>query len=371
MQIEAVVLFVMMVVSATMYHFVEDKMRTGKNIRHKVLGVCLFFITLIVSHHCMSTSGWNGRFSNGGQDYSSEDATEDSQTLDPMISTSSRKLLSKQNDFNFQFVSYKEKKFIKASDKFDGIVIGDSFAEPTLGVFQSIATKHNLSFAIGGAGACPPFFDKASLNPKVPTRRISRNCVTNQRKKYIKFIKDTKTKTLFIVGNWYFAPELWQESDKKNHFNPNITRFEESIMALTKFGKKIVVIGQSPGPHFNPKLCLAAKGPLAFLKKCPTRFRIAEPLHGDESFLNVNRDRGLIRHAILRLFQSSAGFKEEVKKNRLAFVDPYRALCDLEKGDCAAIIDGEPMFRDNSHLTRNGSKLMENRIYASWKKLQK
>lgn len=98
-QIEALVVIAMMGVSAAMYHFVEDKMRAGKKTSHKVIGACLVLVTLIVSHHCMSTAGWSERFSTGGKGLQEETPAEIQtlgQALGPLSSTFSRRLLTKQ-----------------------------------------------------------------------------------------------------------------------------------------------------------------------------------------------------------------------------------------------------------------------------------
>lgn len=364
-QVETAVVTAMMGISAAMYHFVEEKMRTGKERGHRVLGLCMVAVTVIVSHHCLSASSWTGRHSIDRKGLG-ENFTHNSLP----VTKSGRRLLKHDNDFQYVLVSHKPAKSIKLTDEFDGLIIGDSFAEPTIGVFETIATKHNMTFLIGGGGACPPFFDEASLDPKRLMRRISKNCMWNVRRNYLDFIKTTKARKLFLIGNWYFAPEFWQEVGR-NEFEVSTSRFEDSIDTLRKLGKRIVVIGQIPGPHYNPKLCLESAGPLAFLKNCPKRFRFQEPYKGSPEFVSKMNERNLVRKTIINLFKDSKMFQKEITEGRLAFVDPYKSLCNAKQGDCAAIIDGEAVFRDLSHLSRKGSQLMENQIYEALMKLHR
>lgn len=51
-QAEAVVMAAMIGISAAMYHLFNDKMRTGKERRQQVFGLCLVAFTVNVSHHC-------------------------------------------------------------------------------------------------------------------------------------------------------------------------------------------------------------------------------------------------------------------------------------------------------------------------------
>lgn len=372
----------------------EEMMRTESAMGRRVLClcVCMILMTLLVAHNRAQSSAWSGRSTTGGGSKGAA-FSEGGQVLS---SATSRNLLAKDSSGFFQEdrlialttetfshdpnvsteglagdVLHRSNLPVDSSSfkKIDWVLLGDSFAgQMAKGVLNDMAEKSQKSFLFGGAAYCAPFLDATSLNPNIRERNNYKQCKTAHRRTFLQNINSIETKVVFLVGNWHMYPQMWSSGNSflgSTDFEVNLARLENTVQVVRNLGRKVVLIGQVPGAHYHPPNCMKSSGRLAFLKKCPTRSRIVEPLPG--KFSETIKRRRAVRAAMNEAMKSSAVFKEGIANNWFAYVDPYLSLCDGKS--CAVIVKGESLYNDEHHLTENATKLLTKDMTAAFESL--
>lgn len=373
--VEAVVVIIMTAISAALYHQVEDSMRIGKNRTQKMIGFGMIAVCLLSSHHALKTSGWKGRYTTSRAGLTEAfPSTFYAQELKDIYKPTLRMIPGTSAKLTYGIVSQNANLSVIGGDRFDGILVGDSFAAPFTGALDSIAKEESQSFVVSSHFSCSPFFDKDSMDPAIKdypkNSKRGQECKDNIRKRNLDLIRATKTDTVILAGNWLATSQMWKvvhSKEKKKDTMKYPSQIEKTVALLHSMGKKVVVIGMVPGSHYNPRACLSSSGLLAFLKECPPMTRYAEPVLGSEEMQLKIRNRNTIRQAFNDLLAESPIFKSGIADHWLSFVDPFNSLCDSETGECSTIHDGNLVYYDDHHLSANGTRIMKDDLRSAWK----
>lgn len=380
-KVEATVVTVLLFVSAAMHRHVEDPMRTGKERRHKIIGLGMVVVTLFVSRHALSTSGWKGRYTTPRAGLAKAyPSTVYAKELNDLYNPTLNIIPGTNTELTYGIVPQSANLSVSRGDTFDGIIVGDSFAAPFAGAMDSIAKENGKSFVVTSHFSCAPFFDNTSMDPTIrdypKNSKRGKECKESIRQRVLDLIKGTKTKTVFLAGNWLATSQMWRavhtrdeqkgtSDDAGKDVKPS--QIEETVSLLHDLGKKVVLIGMIPGVHYNSRACLSSSGLFAFLKNCPSRTRYEEPVSGADDMKTKIRGRNTIRSTFEELFKQSEVFKKGTSERWLSFVDPFKSLCDADRGDCAAIHEGELVYSDDHHLSANGTRILKDDLYSAWK----
>jgi peptidoglycan/LPS O-acetylase OafA/YrhL len=380
-EVEATVVSFMMVLSALMYHFVEDEMRTGNKRWHRALGLVLIVFVLLSARHAAATNGWDMRFAREAKNLRTRahSHTVYLREVKNLYKPSLKILPGTDRKIEYGILPNSTTKSVEGQDSFDALVVGDSFAAPFAGAFDAIAKEQNKTFVLTSHYSCAPFFDKVSMDPTVKDYANPSNnpraklCKESLRKDMFDLIKATKANVVVLTGNWLATSQMWRAGYESVNMYPTSKRkkklrqsqLEESIWRLHKLNRKLVVVGMIPGAHFNVRACMTATGPLAGFKKCPETSRFKEPLQGTDYLQRQMRNRVSIRNVFNALMSNSNMLVKAQKEKWLVYVDPYDVLCNDVKGDCIVARGGEPYYSDEYHLTGNGTVLLKETISSA------
>lgn len=239
-----------------------------------------------------------------------------------------------------------------------GVVIGDSFASPLAGVFNDIATDRGIKFTMTSIPSCAAFFDKVSMNHKIEDwpKGLTGNkqvvdCKQYRRKEMLALAKKSKAKVVFFAANWLASRQLWTAVNSGGADDP----VSETMHALKKTGKKIVIFGVFPGAHFNVRECMAGETNIA-PDQCPRESRILPPYDGEESEQKKMGSRLKARQELSRIMA-----KPDIAELGFEFIDPTQSMCP-SAGSCLVSLHGEPLYNDAMHLTANGGRLLRQEI---------
>jgi peptidoglycan/LPS O-acetylase OafA/YrhL len=222
-------------------------------------------------------------------------------------------------------------------------LIGDSFANAYFpGVSREYARRGENLVMLGAAG-CPPLLDIVSgyAGQKDSCRGRTSDA--------LRAVADTPSiKTVILAANWslyvtgarLFHPEPWEIKPQQgggSNVETSRAQLGAAIDLLTKAGKTIVLLKQTPELDFDPATCATGGPRLATARppKCEMR--------SDEA-------KAFLR-SYERVFDAFVAQRSHVK-----VVDPVPALCPADK---CILFDGDlPIYRDDLHLSRHGSEFM-------------
>lgn len=378
--VEVVVIAVMLAVSAAMYHFVEDEFRRANKRWHKPIGFSLIVLVLAVSWHAQVTNGWEMR------------APASARTDKRHIMQDARDIYKPRSKVfwptgslsepDYGIIPSNSGKSVEDGDKFDALIVGDSFAEPLAGVMASLASELNKDYILLSHAACLPAFDETSLNPQIedyfnPGQNERADlCKKVLRPNMLKLIRTANTEVVVLAGNWVGGHHIWEadsntvrESSTKTSHSKR-SRFENSILKLRNMYKKVVLVGATPCAHFHVRECLAAAGPLSGLKTCPNITRVAAPFMGTESEQKRQKSRVEARNHLKKMMKAPL-FTEGLREGWLSYVDPFNTFCKHRKGECVVSIDGVSLYSDTEHLTANATIHMKGAIRQALGRLAK
>lgn len=383
-EVEAVVVAAMLVVSALLYHYVEDEFRTGEKRWHKLAGTGLVALVLAISYHSHTTSGWEARAGGRlpGDRSRAFSHTVYLQEAKDLYSPSERPIPGTERSLEYGVVPNATAKSVAAGDTFDGIVVGDSFAAPFAGAFDEIAKRRGEAFVISSHYSCAPFFDAVSMDESVKdyanpsTNPRGKLCKQVIRKDVLGLIKAVDAKIVVLTGNWLATSQMWKAGYESINTNPRRkmslkpSQLEQTVAKLHSLGRKVLVIGVVPGAHYNVRACMTATGPLAYTKKCPERSRFREPFQGTDYLRRQMQNRVKLRTTFNVLMRTSDLLRQGLSGKWLAYVDPYETMCDDARGDCIVARNGQPFYSDEYHLTANGTTLLTDAVAAAINSLQ-
>jgi len=236
------------------------------------------------------------------------------------------------------------------------VIMGDSHANAlSAGVFAAYPHDSVLSIgasaclylrrtdfwhsgAPGKRGTCPGLIDTAWRAITPDTRLVilaARNTM------YVESAADAADMFDF-PGTGYFSSQDFPGAGKVETFERSLSR---DLKQLLEGDRKVVLVLQVPELNFLPERCLHAR---------PFERWVRAP----EVRCTVSRSRTEKRQAGYR--EAVARVAKTLNDPDLHVVDPMDVLCDAK--ECHAMIDGVLMYRDDDHLSINGSKYVWERI---------
>lgn len=258
-------------------------------------------------------------------------------------------------------------------DDIAALVVGDSFASPLAGVFNDIAIKRGVKFVLTSHPSCAAFFDKVSMDssihdwpnsPKQQSGKIA--CKAERRHEMLDMIKRSKAKIVFLAANWEATPQIWQVG-RMTGDEKELDPVSETLIQLSKTGKKIVLFGVIPGAHIDPRACLARDHEYANKMNwfgCAKESNIAPPFRGKEKEISKMKRRVEARKLLTKVLA-----RKEVKALNVEFIDPLDSMCN-SKDKCIIIKGKIPLYADSMHLTVMGGKMMRSRIEKALDRLK-
>lgn len=361
--------------SALLYHCVERVFMRQRTKVHNVIGLVLLLSCAIAAVHGVRSHGWSFRTHSGRGGSTRVHAHKE--YLDEyrnLFKASLRPIPNSKYSLEFGAMPLESAGNISQGAQFDAAVIGDSFAAPLAGAFDWIARHHNMSFIMTSRPSCAPLVDPVSTDPTIRDFPNPNNnpgaelCKGTTRPAMFALMKAVNAPIIFLAGNWRATNQMWaakralDNTDNAPRTTENATQFEQSIRRVLSLDKTVVVFGSAPGAHYNVRSCLASAGPLSWLKHCPAISRFKEPLAGKGKLRDNMGERAQLRSTLEDLLNGTL-LQDARKSGRLLYIDPYQSFCNVESGDCANHLQGEPMYSDEFHLTRNASMLLKDDIY--------
>lgn len=384
-QVECIVVVCMMVVSALMYHHVEDKYRVVKRRRHQLVGLGLLTGALAVSYTGIVANGWSWR--------RSPILPQNSLAFLPFglkdemegMYGPRRQMLGADDkglEIPVGYIPPSPSDLVSQGEIFDALVIGDSFAPVLAPALREIAAETSQKFVISRFFGCPVFFDPESLDDTVYENRKDLQfdeellCKKHLRRRILDVVKKVKTDTVILFNCW---PGLFQtlrmrdesvsfDFDKNAARSPTwrrkVSQFEQTVDVLLDAGKKVVFVGVTPEATFNVKTCYTARGPLAFLKNCPSQINLGSHDSKTRRFINT-------RNAFSLLMKESPSISVAISSQKFVYIDPLQTMCDQESQTCTLAQDSELYFYDDRHPTRPNAIKMKSAIHDALLYLRK
>lgn len=208
--------------------------------------------------------------------------------------------------------------FGDSTSEFSIWLVGDSHANHWFSAVEKVANRRHLKLVLHTRSGCP-ILDEPLKNPSVKT--LDYEACTDWTKKVFEAVAKARP-NLLIVGGTVGITGFHAES------------YGRSIQRLSRFAENTIVLGDSPRSGFDIPDCVA-RNP------------------NDYSSCNL-----LIRQRGIKV--KWGDLVEKVRKQSVGFRVTYQATSDwlCLNNECPAIIANVLMYRDMSHLTVAGSKLM-------------
>lgn len=160
----------------------------------------------------------------------------------------------------------------------------------------------------------------------------------------------------FSQGTYYKNEEgtniilvnIWADTIETDNANLFKVGFNQTIDTLLKMGRKVVIVTQIPEIGYD----------------VPSAFSIAQRTGRDinkviSPSLNEYRDRNAIVIAVV---------EEAVKNDDVQIVEPWKALCN--EINCLVMIEGQPLYKDDDHLSIFGTEYISHIFDPIFKNLQ-
>lgn len=238
----------------------------------------------------------------------------------------------------------------------DALLIGDSHGNSFYhGIAKEMAAKSINILNRGGAG-CLPFFNVADYS-----RGTQDECMVLVNQSLNLAISNKNIKEVILIARWALAftgkgYNMNYESDDRVISlanRPDIKDFKqvfqismkETIDRLHKADKKIIIVLDNPELGFDVKSCVEIR-PLAFSKNVNTACGVSRL-----NFDNRTKEYKEVIYSVLKDYPSVQIF------------DPANYLCDSQW--CSAINDGKMLYRDDDHLSLQGSELLARKLLPS------
>ncbi|MBI2235352.1 MAG: acyltransferase [Magnetospirillum sp.] len=229
------------------------------------------------------------------------------------------------------------------------ILVGDSHGDALYPGMADLAERVGERVLVFSRNGCLPFFDVASFQ-----RGKGDACVeyANAALTFAEGSRSAKTIVLvargplYLTGKGYGDGERFLDRVIALKGRPEVSDFREvftvglrsTLERLTKSGKRIVFVIDVPEISFNPKSCVNLR-PVRLT--AGVKSPCAMPM---EEFRARNREYRELVASVLKDFPSVVAF------------DAAASLCDGQS--CWAMRDGEVLYRDPSHITVEGSRLV-------------
>jgi hypothetical protein len=230
------------------------------------------------------------------------------------------------------------------------IVWGDSHAEAWASVFFDIAKRFNKRVILYRQIGCAPLLDVVRTDGQAH----SQNCMTSERATAIVHsIQQLNPKHVFLVARWSLYAHGWYVGgtlQPATHFlstdphQPGNVESSQKTLA-TKVPETLYAIAQA--------------APITVIKTIPVLKADVEAI-----FIKRTTPTTLTEH------RQREGFTDEVIESAIknapaslhpiTILDPAELVCSQE--ECATAINNTVMYKDDNHITPQGSLLFENQI---------
>ncbi|OLP05024.1 acyltransferase family protein [Rhodoferax antarcticus] len=230
------------------------------------------------------------------------------------------------------------------------LLLGDSHANhlyPGMAAVTNSTVESVLNF---GEGACLPFFDVASF------QKGGQDPCADRMNRSLKVAEDTKSTRIIVVSSrgplYLYGKGFGEIADEQSHDralastnNPSVSDFREvfktgmrsTMERLTKKDKRVVFVLDVPELGFDPRSCVDIR-PLRL-----TTRQIRQPCAvSRKDFDARNHEYREIVFSVLRDYPTVKIF------------DAAAELCDDKW--CWAMKDGNMLYRDDDHLSVQGSE---------------
>jgi peptidoglycan/LPS O-acetylase OafA/YrhL len=209
---------------------------------------------------------------------------------------------------------------------------GDSHAIHFSPILNSVLTPRQSAVLYSG---CPATMGGSYQSAAVTTRSYHQRCLTT-RTDVVEYLKgDLSVGTVVLAGLW--SARL-MTSDGTTGLKPDMSRFydalSETLNAIEAPGRKIVLIGNFARYDVDPIGCVFAKSSLLRAACSPDALTVTKQMYEAQS---------AELHAV---FEKIAAERDDV-----SLVSPGEQMC--RSGICQTEINGEFLYRDNSHIRRN------------------
>lgn len=237
------------------------------------------------------------------------------------------------------------------------VVIGDSHSNS---LYPGLAqlSKNNTSVILNLAhSACLPFFDVAS-HPK-----DQNDVCSAYMNKALQFVENSPTvRTVVLASRWPLAVlgsgyhegngPVYNNRQLALISNPEISDFgkvfeigmRSTLAKLSNKNKEIIFVLSVPELGFTPRSCLDSR-PLRITSRIKNPCAVSR-----EEFDKRNKQYRTIALDVLKDFPS------------VKVADPMDLFCDNQF--CWALKDGKMMYRDDDHLSKQGSLFMADKILS-------
>jgi hypothetical protein len=287
-------------------------------------------------------------------------------THDGFPSRISRSVLSNNEPFsrdiirNAQFCrqenpSFKDDWCLKSKDFAPTILmLGDSHSRVLYSGMNEWLSSATDSILVLARGGCTPFFGVASFQKGNQDQCVEdANYAANYAEKHdsIRTVILFSRGPMYISGRGFGIVESTIDRTISLSNRPEITDFRriykaamiETLVQLQASSKQIVFVLDVPELGFNPKLCVETR-PLYL-----GNFSIKQPCAvSRKDFDARNREYRKLVFSVLKNFPSVHVF------------DAASQLCDAEW--CWAMKDGKMLYRDDDHLSFEGSRLVAHEL---------
>jgi peptidoglycan/LPS O-acetylase OafA/YrhL len=228
------------------------------------------------------------------------------------------------------------------------VVWGDSHSGAWLPVLQSIAAARNMRlFAFTHVG-CPPLLGTRRSDGTESGRDCARLGLAEP---ILSSIQQLKPAIVFYIGRWSLYGNGWTRSgelQKATHF---ITTSPDGVATLAT--SRAALSGQFPATV----KALAASTPRLVIFQNPPVLRgdLLPRLYANPERIEPTTADNLLSESFERKLVASAASAPNVR-----IFDPVPLLCPGLT--CEAVVDGVPVYRDDNHISAQGSMLFRQAI---------
>ncbi len=228
---------------------------------------------------------------------------------------------------------------------YDLVIWGDSHAGHYLPAVEKLAQYLGLSGLLLRSSGCPPLLGVL----RVDGYGKENHACAKHNENSIKLIQQLKPKYILLASRWSVYTENVQATsrnltflinEKERRLNAETSRrvfavaLEETLEALSQTGARIMLLDQIPEFPMRVAQCVARRR-----------------MSGEDELNCVSIPRRRMEEraqVVMNLFQYS-----ERKRSNVFVFRPYDFLCDKEF--CSAFKNREILYRDDNHLSENGS----------------
>ncbi len=227
------------------------------------------------------------------------------------------------------------------------LLIGDSM---NLSLFPGLAEYDDMNTLVLSASLAAPFYNVrvTDIGDEI---RLNNYLMTNQALDYAVTQQDIKvvvlsSLALASVTDPNNSIKIWdiynlERSDAHQIF---LEAMSNTLQKLTAAGKRIIYVLPNPTLRYDPKSCLANLRPITLSNNKKSCSRTLE---------SVNSEYLIYRNWVTDVLNN---FPEVI------VFDPAPLFCD--KNDCYGAMDGGVLYRDDNHLSINGSNLVAPQLHS-------